>query len=189
MFRAAILPASTLLLALLGACAPAAPTPTTPTSVPANQGGDPAPSFRLELSQGPCMGRCPIFEVSVGDDGALTFIGTANVAVAGEQHRQLDAATLAELIQAFAEARFFDLDDDGDLPREPQCTTVGNTTQCTFADSIGCSDTSHTVITYRLEDRERTLDDPHCQDTALSRLEDRVIPLLGIAPWIDARAP
>jgi len=58
------------------------------------------------------------------------------------------------------------------------------TCRSNFRDVYGCSDTSHTTMTYVDGGRTRTMDDPHCHDTALSGLEDVVLSMLRIDGWI-----
>jgi hypothetical protein len=160
-------------------CGHAAPAPA-PVE-PSNSGGDThPPEVLLTLATSACMGACPIYTAALYDDGTLVFEGIEHVASPGRSTSQVDRATVEAVVDAFASARFAELDDQGNLPKPMDCRTdAAGVTTC-YGSSIGCSDTSHTQVTYG----GRTLDDPHCEDTDLSRLEDQVIAMLRLRVWI-----
>jgi hypothetical protein len=73
----------------------------------------PPPSSRLlaELSRGGCYGTCPIYTVTVYDDGRVEYKGERDVEVIGARADRLDDATLAALRGAFDGADFEKLSD------------------------------------------------------------------------------
>jgi hypothetical protein len=172
-------------LVLIAACGggQVASAPTAPAPAPGNTGGDDAaPRVILEMATTHCMGRCPIYGVELYDDGTLVFVGRENVAWSGEKRAALGRAIAREVWRAIEAAQFFELDDDGDP--EEECVTDATTGVTHCPGSVGCSDTSHTIVTVHAPDRSRTIEDMHCEDTVLSRLEQRLIALLRIQPWI-----
>jgi len=182
-------------VAVMTACAGAAPSPppTSDGAPNARAAAQPAvagtPSMRprarlLSMEVGPCFGVCPVYSIALYDDGLLVFTGRTHVAVVGERRAQLAAETVSSIIRTFDEARFFELDDFGRLPVPPRVSTSGSTSRYDFRDDVVCADTSHTEISYEHGGRQRTLDEAHCEETALSRLEARVFSLLAVEAWI-----
>jgi hypothetical protein len=58
-----------------------------------------------------CYGSCPVYTISVHDDGTLDWNGEAHVKIVGPAHGTLTAAQVDELRKAFADARFDGLSD------------------------------------------------------------------------------
>ena len=91
-----------------------APPPESPTVSPSD---DSAPSaeddMRITLVRGPCYGRCPTYELTIDGDGTLTFIGDRFVGPEGQgKHTaRISAAQRKALVDAFAQADFFALQD------------------------------------------------------------------------------
>lgn len=48
----------------------------------------PATAERLALSVGPCFGFCPVYEVTLFDDGTLRFVGVRHTAMLGTRERR-----------------------------------------------------------------------------------------------------
>jgi hypothetical protein len=178
-------PGVRILLLCLVAVGCGHPAPATAPAVPDNTGGDVEPAaVLLTLETGACMGACPIYRAVLRDDGSFVFDGIENVVSLGEHASQFGRDTVAAVVDAFAAARFAELDDDGNLPKEMDCVTTPNgVTTCTGGSAVGCSDTSHTRVTYG----GRTIDDPHCVDTDLRRLEDKGSAILQLHVWIAGR--
>lgn len=143
---------------------------------PSNTSHQPAgpPHTVLTIDQGPCFGHCPIYTVALDSDGALRWHGERFVLTTGDAGAHLPLETVEEIERAFADARFFELDATGKLPRHDD----------KIPDMIVCTDTSHTKLTYNDGTHQQTLDDAHCEETPLGRLEERVTSLLGISRYI-----
>jgi hypothetical protein len=60
------------------------------------------------LYRGPCLGRCPEYQVEVSADGTVRFRGERNVAQPGESFGKLSAEQLVALDRLFTDARFTD---------------------------------------------------------------------------------
>jgi hypothetical protein len=99
-----------------------------------------APVVTLERTA--CFGDCPVYKVALYDDGAVTWHGAANVGRKGAARGRVDPARVAQLVDAFVTARFFDMDSDGTIPAP---VPKGGARQL----SIPCTDTSHAITTFR----------------------------------------
>ncbi len=67
----------------------------------------PAPAFSVSLQRGPCVGRCPVYELYIDGSGVVTYEGRSDVAVVGPQTEQLSPAQVEELMAAVRQAGFF----------------------------------------------------------------------------------
>lgn len=98
-------------LALIAACtsnAPLAPVSRAPARAFDDAGRDvprltqPTPSaeagnFMVRLRRGACLGRCPVYELTIHDDGSVDYAGRSHVAVSGARHGRADPEQLAAL--------------------------------------------------------------------------------------------
>lgn len=102
-------------LALLGtgACKKKAPKPTDTTSP--DQPHEPdlvagaAPLATLERTG--CYGECPVYRLTVSNDGSVVYVGTRWVKALGKKQYKITDAQLAELQAAFEHANFAQLRD------------------------------------------------------------------------------
>jgi hypothetical protein len=108
-------------LACAACAAPAATQAGPPNGSPA-AAVTPATPPLASLYRGPCLGRCPEYQVDVYADGAVRFRGLRHVATMGEARGQLDEAQLATLTARFEAAQFqsfagrYEHLDTSDLP-------------------------------------------------------------------------
>jgi len=155
---------------------PGEPAPTTKPAVP----------LEVTLERTQCFGTCPSYTVTIRADRTVMWNGDAYVTEVGARSSQVTHHDLAELDRAITRAHFFELDDNGHVPREPACVRTGNSTSCSFSSFTLCSDTSHAIITVRRGQRVHKVDDSHCSDTpaALIELEDAIDRIAGTGPWI-----
>ncbi|MFN8380258.1 MAG: DUF6438 domain-containing protein [Anaerolineae bacterium] len=65
----------------------------------------------LTLERTACFGSCPIYSVTIYDDGTVVYQGERFVDVLGEQTSQIDPALVEQTVQMFADAGYFDWDD------------------------------------------------------------------------------
>lgn len=73
------------------------------------QDSDVTPVITLERT--PCFGSCPVYTITIFADGTVTYQGENFVDVTGEQTLTLDAATVAMMVETFADAGYFDWQD------------------------------------------------------------------------------
>jgi hypothetical protein len=61
----------------------------------------------ITLERTACFGRCPIYTVTILEDGTVLYNGGNFVDVTGEQTGQIDPATVALMVQALDKAGYF----------------------------------------------------------------------------------
>ena len=66
---------------------------------------DPA-TVSVGLERRGCEGRCPAYSVNLAADGTVTYKGFAYVAVPGQRHAHVPAATVTQLLDRFRQANF-----------------------------------------------------------------------------------
>lgn len=70
------------------------------------QENKPNPVITLERTA--CFGSCPIYTISIFENGDVIYNGEKFVDVTGEQKSQIDPATVALMVKAFEDAGYFD---------------------------------------------------------------------------------
>ncbi len=70
-----------------------------------------SPAVALTLERTACFGSCPIYTVTIYDDGTVVYQGERFVAVTGEQTTEIDPATVDIMVEAFADAGYFGWDE------------------------------------------------------------------------------
>jgi len=169
-----------LALAALVACHSRAAPPSPPL---ANQGSG-APTFEVKLSRTSCFGTCPVYSVTIHPDGSVDWSGSEFVAARGARHGHIAADGFDRLARAIEKVRFFELDAHGLVPRPTSCARRGQTTECDFADSIICSDTSSATVTITRAGKTHTTTNDHCQQTPLELLEEEIDDVTHTKQWI-----
>jgi hypothetical protein len=86
----------------------AAATAHADSSVPGNGAGSPV---LASLQRTACLGRCPMYAVTVLRDGSVHWEGKRFVKVVGKAVAKLTPATIAKLVDAFKRADYFALQD------------------------------------------------------------------------------
>lgn len=150
-------------------------------------GNEPPPRTLVSLTRTVCMGSCPAFTIAVFENGSAKWEGQAYVATLGRRNFQLKPKQLADLRKAFVQARFFELEASGKLHVEPKPDPKDPNAKLPMVeDHISCTDTSHAITKYDDGKRQHQLDNAHCNGkvTALSRLEQRVEQIIGIARFV-----
>ncbi|MGF7146763.1 streptogramin lyase [Sphingomonas zeicaulis] len=159
----ALAPAVALVGALaLGGCA-AESSGVGPTPAP-------AAGETIAVSVGPCFGFCPVYQVSIAPDGAVTFTGERHTEVIGERKATAGAATYEAVAHDLAPFR----PADGTTARVDceAAITDTSTYTITWTDASG----RQTVATHQ----SRCSGGPgKALDAVLGRLPEQ----LGIAGW------
>lgn len=133
-----------------------------------------SPAFtRVTLERKPCYGTCPVYRVTVGQDGTVLFEGLQHVDSVGRFTGRIDAGRSATLTRLFEEHDYFALDDryaEG-LPNCRQYATDAPTVITSIAIGQRSKRVEHDLgcfaVPPRLGDLERAIDD-----------------LLGTSRWI-----
>jgi hypothetical protein len=69
---------------------------------------DSKPNVAITLERTACFGACPVYTITIYDNGDVVYNGKNFVPVKGEQKSQLDPATVAAMVKAFEDVGYFD---------------------------------------------------------------------------------
>lgn len=157
-----LLKTAALCAVALAACAP--PNGATPDTSGATPSAAPAVT-RVTLERKPCFGTCPVYRVSVAEDGAVTFEGLQHVDSIGSFAGRIGAESVGALARLFEEHDYFALDDKyaygeancaqygTDAPTVITSVTIGGRTKRVEHD-LGCAG-----VPKRLSDLESAIDE------------------------------
>lgn len=82
-----------------------------PSSTPGLAGHERLEDVCIELERSPCYGSCPNYSVAIEGNGRVTFVGRDYVSEVGRRETQISANAVRNLLRAFDDARFFELED------------------------------------------------------------------------------
>lgn len=71
---------------------------------------DSASNVAITLERTACHGVCPIYTLTILEDGTVIYKGENFVTVTGEQTFEIDPETVGAMVEAFADAGYFDWD-------------------------------------------------------------------------------
>jgi len=66
----------------------------------------------VTLQRDACFGACPVYSVTIYTDGTVVYNGERFVEVEGEQTTTIEPKVVQQLVEGFAEAGYFDWDDE-----------------------------------------------------------------------------
>jgi hypothetical protein len=78
----------------------------------------------ITLERTPCFGTCPVYTVTIMDDGSVIYEGQNFVETMGEQTSEIDPETVASMVEAFANAGYFEWDEAYDTQSVSDLPTV-----------------------------------------------------------------
>ncbi len=89
-----------------------------------------------------CFGACPAYQVTIHGNGLVEYEGHQFVAVTGKQTAQISQEQVRELVNAFYDARFYNLGDRyeanvSDLPSTTTSITTENGTKSVYRYGFG----------------------------------------------------
>ena len=119
--------------------------------------------LRITVSRTACFGTCPVYTVSMSEDGRVTYEGLQHVRVSGKQAWTIDPAKVRALADDMEKAGFFEMRDEytarvTDLP---------------------------TVITILMRgSRTKTVKDYFGAPPALKELEQRIDAVSGVLRYV-----
>jgi hypothetical protein len=73
---------------------------------------DQKPEAVITLERTACFGTCPVYTVTIFDDGSVVYNGTNFVDVEGEQTVQIDPEIVKTAVKVFEDAGYFDWNDE-----------------------------------------------------------------------------
>lgn len=65
----------------------------------------------ITLERQPCFGFCPMYTVSIFEDGTVVYNGDSNVDVTGEQTSEIAPETVQQMVEAIASAGYFEWEE------------------------------------------------------------------------------
>jgi hypothetical protein len=171
---------------VVGACWTGSDTPVAEPTVVTKRDAPERARLRVRLERTACFGFCPTYTVVIHGDGRVDWTGRTNVLAIGHRHTRITGDEIAELSRLLDRARFFERNEYGELPAQPECTTIGSTTSCSFGTSVSiCSDTSHAIISVNRGMQTHTIDNDHCSEQPeLEAIEDFIDRIANTGAWI-----
>lgn len=145
----------------------------------------------LTLERTGCLGACPAYTVTIYANGAVRWVGEANVASIGMRTGRVSRGQIQLIERKLDAIDFFAYDQFGAKPAKPQCTKVRTANsvsmKCDFSDITICSDTSHAIVTFVHGRKEHRVDNAHCdlaKSGPLIELEQMIDDVAGTRDWI-----
>jgi hypothetical protein len=145
----------------------------------------------LSLERTGCLGACPAYTVTIYANGAVRWVGEANVASMGMRTGRTTRGQISLLQRKLDAIEFYAFDETGKKKSTPDCTTVrrGNsvTTTCNTQISI-CADVSRGIITLVHGRKEHRVEVAHCnreQEAPLLELEQMIDDVAGTRDWVS----
>ncbi len=89
----------------------------------------------ITLERTACFGSCPVYTITILEDGTVQYEGDRNVTATGYQVSEISPETVAAMVAAFEDAGYFGWDDAydtqtvSDLPTVITSVTSDGTTQ------------------------------------------------------------
>jgi hypothetical protein len=72
--------------------------------------------IRITLERTACFGLCPVYTVTIKDDGSVSYEGVQHVRVSGKQAWTIDPAAVRALARDMEKAGFFEMKDEYSAP-------------------------------------------------------------------------
>lgn len=94
----------------------------------------------ITLERTACNGVCPVYTLTILEDGTVTYNGTEHVAITGEQTSEIPAETVEQIVAAFDEAGYFDWNESYE--------EVTITDQATVTTSVTRNGETHRIVRY-----------------------------------------
>lgn len=94
----------------------------------------------ITLERTPCFGACPVYTVTIFDDGTVIYNGENFVDVLGEQTGQIEPETVQLMLDAFESAGYFGWDEAYDAHTITDLPTITT--------SVTRDDQTHQIIRY-----------------------------------------
>ncbi len=125
----------------------------------------------ITLERTACFGSCPIYTISIFENGDVVYNGEKFVDVTGEQKTQIDPATVALMVKAFEDAGYFDWKEAYDTQTVTDLPSV--------ITSVTHNGKTHRIVRYAGDDSA---------PLALSFLEQWVDEMTSSQMWTGAQS-
>jgi acetamidase/formamidase len=129
----------------------------------------------ITLERGPCFGTCPIYQVTIASDGAVTFEGRNFVKTKGTASARIKPEDFNLLVNEFEKIKYSSLDDKYE-PGSPGCP-------------MAATDMPSARTSIQMNGRTKSVSHYHgCRDSevlrALSALERKIDEVAATEKWI-----
>lgn len=124
--------------------------------------------FSISLERTACFGFCPVYQVTVESNGAVTYVGEMFVAVEGEQRAQISQDQVRKLASELEAIDFFSLQDQ-------------------YTD-MGATDMPSAILTLRVDGETKQVVHYHGDFSApekLTQLEWLIDEITNTAQWTE----
>ncbi len=172
LFWAAMLCTAALSCAPREAPAPAGPQPASAdaeTSPPQEEG--PAAEYeqvRIGLERTACYGTCPVYTLTIDQDGRVQYDGKMFVAAEGRRTRQIDPGQVREIVAFALSIDFFGLRNR-------------------YEPKMQVADLPTTITSLQLDGRRKRVENYAGAPEQLRRLETMIDEAAGVAEWVGPR--
>jgi len=126
----------------------------------------------ITLERTTCLGTCPAYKLTIRGDGSVVYEGHKFVRVEGIRQRQVDKTAIATLLQAFADADYFGLENGYAEIKNPDGTV-----------SI-VTDLPTTYTSLTLLGRHKKITDYVGAPKQLIELENKIDEIAGSKRWV-----
>jgi hypothetical protein len=131
----------------------------------------------ITLERTPCFGTCPVYRVSLWNDGRIAFDGRRHVAHQGAAAGSVEPAVVDSLLAELVGAGYFEL-DTAYVYQSPGCGRYA-------------TDSPSVITSVTARGRTRRIQhDYGCQDAPaeLGRLERRIDEVAGSSRWVGGES-
>jgi hypothetical protein len=133
----------------------------------------------ITLRRSACFGGCPIYKVTLREDGSVVYVGDRFVRVKGTQKSKIDPAEFQSLLKAFDDIDYFGLENS----YHSILRVEGNKTY-----EIAPSDLSTTYTSLTVSSRTKRVEDYCCSPEKLRALEREIDNIAGTKCWVTIDA-
>lgn len=124
----------------------------------------------IKMERTRCYGFCPAYELTIREDGTITFIGKEHVAHKGRAEGEMPQENLDTLVQTIRESHFME------IPSSPECESR-------------MTDMPSVFLTIEMEGKRHYVNHYHgCRgfeyEEDLHNLEEKIDSLAGVNRWV-----
>ena len=120
-----------------------------------------------------CFGDCPVYKVTILNDGTVNYAGEMYVAVTGTQLAKIEATEFNRLVEYAHRISFFDLNSEYRVRENPDGTASTVTDQPSRITTIYRGETAKRVLNYFGGPDE------------LAEFEDLIYQVSGVKEWVE----
>lgn len=127
-------------------------------------------SITLERTE--CYGPCPVYILTIKGNGSVRYEGKRHVRVVGVRYSKLDQSQIGELLKAFEDTHFFDLQDSYQTIKNPD------------GSESFVTDLPTTYTSIHLDGTHKAVEDYVGAPKELKQLERRIDAIVNSKRWV-----